>query len=279
MSYRNKSAVLFIMILLSCLQPFFSLAQKAFTHADTLRGSITPERSWWDVQRYDVKVTPDFNSKTIIGENEMTYLVTKDNKNTDMQIDLQVPLVIDSVVLNNGAHLAYTNEGNVWYLKMPRQKKGSVQSVQLFYSGKVHEAIRHGLDNDVLFRNILRGLNKKFYHQTVTTQQIEHYMSQQAGFDYQKVFDQYLRNLEIPDLEYYFSNDKQTLNYRYTNCVTGFNLPLTLKNEQAKVRIVPSGQWQQYKLKENEAPLFEKKFIEMFYYIDAKPVSKPISAS
>jgi aminopeptidase N len=142
MSYRNKSAVLFIMILLSCSQPFLSLAQKAFTHADTLRGSITPERAWWDVQRYDVKVTPDFNSKTITGENQMTYLVTKDNRNTDMQIDLQVPLVIDSAVLNNGAHLAYTNEGNVWYLKMPRQKKGSVQSVQLFYSGKVHEAIR-----------------------------------------------------------------------------------------------------------------------------------------
>jgi hypothetical protein len=74
MSYRNKSDVLFIMILLSCLQPFFSLAQKAFTHADTLRGSITLERAWWDVQRYDVKVTPDFNSKTIIGENELIAL-------------------------------------------------------------------------------------------------------------------------------------------------------------------------------------------------------------
>ncbi|WP_394767404.1 hypothetical protein [Ferruginibacter sp.] len=43
--------------------PELSLGQKIFTHADTLRGSITPERAWWDVQRYDVSVTPDFNSR------------------------------------------------------------------------------------------------------------------------------------------------------------------------------------------------------------------------
>lgn len=118
--------------------PELSLGQKIFTHADTLRGSITPERAWWDVQRYDVSVTPDFNLKAIIGENKMTYRVTKDNHETRMQIDLQVPLAIDSAILNNGDHLTYSNEGNVWYLKMPDQKKGNTYSVQLFYSGKVH---------------------------------------------------------------------------------------------------------------------------------------------
>ena len=90
MLFRSKTVFFIIMIMLLCMQPHFLFAQKTFTHADTLRGSITPERAWWDVQRYDLKVTPDFNSKTIVGENKMTYLVTKDNKNTRMQIDLQV---------------------------------------------------------------------------------------------------------------------------------------------------------------------------------------------
>ncbi|HKB45279.1 MAG TPA: hypothetical protein VKC90_12850, partial [Chitinophagaceae bacterium] len=31
-----------------------------FTHQDTLRGSITPERAWWDVLRYDLSITPDY---------------------------------------------------------------------------------------------------------------------------------------------------------------------------------------------------------------------------
>ncbi|WP_301923304.1 hypothetical protein [Ferruginibacter sp.] len=140
--------------------------------------------------------------------------------------------------------------------------------------GNMLHAIRHSMDNDVLFRNILRGLNKDFYHQTVTSKQVEQYISRHAGFNYQKVFNQYLRNLEIPSFEYYFSNDGRTVNYRYQNCIDGFNLPLSLNNEKAKVRIVPSKKWQHKKLKMDEKPLFEKEFITFNYYIKVKPVNK-----
>ena len=140
--------------------------------------------------------------------------------------------------------------------------------------GNMLHAIRHSMDNDVLFRNILRGLNKDFYHQTVTSKQVEQYISRHAGFNYQKVFNQYLRNLEIPSFEYYFSNDGRTVNYRYQNCIDGFNLPLSLNNEKAKVRIVPSKKWQHKKLKMDEKPLFEKEFIAFNYYIKVKPVNK-----
>ncbi|MEO2129150.1 MAG: M1 family peptidase, partial [Christiangramia sp.] len=44
-----------------------------YTHADTLRGSITPERAWWDVMRYDISVTPDFDKKYTAGYNNITY--------------------------------------------------------------------------------------------------------------------------------------------------------------------------------------------------------------
>ena len=518
--------IFIIAIVFASLLPELSFGQKTYTHADTLQGSITSERAWGYVQRYDVTVTQEFNSKAIVGENRITYLVTKDNHNIRMQIDLQEPLAIDRAVLNNGDHLTYSNEENVWYLKMSGQKKGTTHSVQVFYSDKVHEAIRppcdggwmwakdslgrpwmtvacqilgasvwypckdyqsdepdkgasltitvpdtmtavangriqftknngdgtattkwavvnpisnyclipyigkyvnfselykgekgdltlnywvldynlakaknympdkvhkmlasceywlgpypfyedgyqlidashsgmehqsavsygngyksgyrgkdllgigwglkfdfiilhesghewfgnnittnhladtwvhegftnysetlfteyhigkkagneynfgirsgianraliipaynvnaqgsrdmypkasnmlhdirHGLDNDVLFRSILLGLNKDFYHQTVTLKQVEEYISRHTGFNYEKVFDQYLRNLEIPSFEYYFSNDSSTVNYRHQNCVDGFNLPLNLNNEKTKERIVPS---------------------------------------
>jgi hypothetical protein len=52
-------------------------AKKVFTHADTVRGSITPERAWWDVMRYDITTKPDFKKKTAAGKNLITYKVVK----------------------------------------------------------------------------------------------------------------------------------------------------------------------------------------------------------
>jgi aminopeptidase N len=542
---------------------FFCQAQpsqkpKVFTYADTLRGSITPERAWWNVLRYDITVKPDYNSKTITGKNEITYTVVKANKLAMMQIDLKAPLVIDSIVINNRNKISFSQEGDVWHVKIPAQQKSSEHTIGIFYSGKVHEAIRppwdggwtwakdslgrpwmtvtcqglgasiwypckdhqsdepdkgasltmivpdtlvaiangrlqsrkdnndgtatwkwavvnpvsnyciipyigkyvnfkeeyngekgkldlnywvldynldkaktymppevhnmlkafehwfgpypfyedgyqlietshtgmehqsavsygnwykpgyrgrdgsgtgwgmkwdfiiihesghewfgnnittndladmwvhegftnysetlfidyifgkdaanaynagirrgirndrpvvapynvndqgsgdmypkpsnmlhairHGLDNDELFRRMLRGLNKTFYHKTVTTQQVEKYISRTAKFNYHKVFDQYLRTTQIPVFEYFFSVDKLKLFYRYSNCVKGFNLPLLLKNDVARVKIIPSQEWKFIVVKENEIPLFDKQAIEKMYYVTAKPV-------
>jgi len=536
---------------------------KIFTHADTLLGSITPEREWWNVLRYDITVKPDYISKSIVGQNNITYGVLKDNKNTMMQIDMKAPLVIDSIVLNSQTRLNYTQEGSVWHVAVPAQKKSSTHSMQIFYSGKVHEAIRppwdggwtwtqdslgrpwmtvtcqglgasiwypckdhqsdepdkgasltmivpdtlvaiangrlqfsknnndgtttykwavvnpisnyciipyigkyvnfkevyngekgpldvnywvldynlekakaymptevhnmlksfeywfgpypfyedgyklvetshtgmehqsavsygnwykpgyrgrdgsgtgwgmkwdfiiihesghewfgnnittddladmwvhegftnysetlfidhifgkeaadaynagirrgirndrpvvakynvndqgsgdmypkpgnmlhairHGLDNDELFRSILRGINKTFYHKTVTSRQIENYISQKAKYDYSKVFDQYLRTVQVPSLEISLTADKQKVFYRYVNCVPGFNLPLTLKSGDTKLKIIPTPEWKGLGLKDNEASLFEKLAIEKMYYVTVVPVENPVS--
>ena len=135
-------------------------------------------------------------------------------------------------------------------------------------------AIRHGLDNDSLFRQLLRGLNKTFYHQTVTTQQIENYISQNTHYDYSKVFDQYLRTTQIPGLEFYLDKDNNSVTYRWVNCVSGFNLPLVLKNDSAKIKIIPSESWKKQALKNNEAALFDTSAIVKMYYISAVQVQR-----
>ena len=86
--------------------------------------------------------------------------------------------------------------------------------------------IRHAINNDSLFRSILIGLNQQFYHQTVTTEQVENYISIRAGFGFQKVFDQYLRTIQIPVLNYSYNEKEKIFTYEYKDCVTGFNLPL-----------------------------------------------------
>ncbi len=545
-----------------------------YTHADTLRGKIGPERAWWNVLRYDLTVKPDYTAKTISGTNIITYVTTKANGKTQMQIDLKDPLLIDSVILHTGKidtaakemfqnkggqKLTYTHEGNVWHVQLPEQLKSTTHQISIWYHGQVHEAIkppwdggwsfkqdslgrpwmtvtcqgavgasvwypckdhqsdepdkgasltmivpdtlvavangrlqfkkengdstttykwavvnpisnyclipyigkyvnfnevydgekgkldlgywvldynlekakaympnevhlmlksfeywmgpypfyedsyklidaphsgmehqsavaygnhyrpgyggrddsgtgwgmkwdfiivhesghewfgnnittkdladmwvhegftnysetlyteyrfgeaagnaynagirqrirndvpiipaydvnaqgsgdmypkasnmihaiRHSIGNDNVFRQILRGLGTTFYHQTVTTKQIEDYISKASGYNYGKVFDQYLRSTQIPNLQFYFSQDHKTLYYRWTNCVKGFDLPLMLKDDSAIFKITPGEEWKSTQLSEKQASLFNKDAIIAMYYITADEV-------
>ena len=100
-------------------------------------------------------------------------------------------------------------------------------SGDMYYKGgNMLHTIRHMINDDEIFRTILRGLNSKFYHSVVTTKQIESYMSEQSGKDLSKIFDQYLRTTMIPVLEYKSTGDN--MYYRWTNCVEGFNMPVKL---------------------------------------------------
>lgn len=556
---RNKSIIgkCFIVFIFCLVLSAFAKAQEAsvktFTHADTLRGSITPQRIWWDVLKYDITIQPDYENKTSEGKNTITYKVVSDNYPPVMQIDLQQPLQIDSIVLNGSIKSNFTKEGNAWFAQLPKQKKNAVSQVNIFFHGKPHEAIRapwdggwtftkdslgrpwmtvtcqglgasvwypckdhqsdepdngatlsiivpdtlvavangrlhsktnngngtttykwgvvnpinnydiipyigkyvnfsetyngekgkldlnywvldynegkakqympnevhnmlkafeywfgpypfyedgyklidvphngmehqsavaygnlykpgyrqrdvsgtgwgmewdfiivhesghewfgnnitskdiadmwihegftnysetlfveymygkeaaneynagsrksikndrpviahygvneegsgdmyskcgnmlhtirHSINNDSLFRQILKGLNTTFYHQTVTTRQVEDYISQQAGFNYNKVFDQYLTTTQIPTLQLKFSSNNKKVSYRWTNCVKGFNLPLVLKNDETEIKIWPTENWKNTDVKDNQAMLFQKDAIEKMYYI------------
>ncbi len=116
-------------------------------------------------------------------------------------------------------------------------------SGDMYYKGaNMLHTIRTLIDDDEKWRQILRGLNKVFYHQTVTTQQIENYITQQSGLDLTKVFDQYLRTVKIPVFEYKIVDNK--LSYRWNNVITNFNMPVNiLVNEKLK-RLKPTENWQ-----------------------------------
>jgi len=134
--------------------------------------------------------------------------------------------------------------------------------------GNLLHSIRHSINDDELFRSILRGLNKDFYHQTVTSAQVEAYISKHAKYDYSKVFDQYLRTTSVPTLEFYV--EKGNLFYRWQGAVAGFNLPLVLKKEGVPtLKIVPAEKWQRLKLKSGQDALATAEGFESMYYIKA----------
>ena len=82
-----------------------------FTRQDSLRGSITKERAWWDLITYhlDIKVNPV--DSTITGSNTIEYKVLQEYNS--IQIDLQKPLEIYKVI-QDGKELKYKREGNAF---------------------------------------------------------------------------------------------------------------------------------------------------------------------
>ena len=132
-------------------------------------------------------------------------------------------------------------------------------SGDMYYKGaNMLHTIRQVINDDKKFIQILRGLNKDFYHQTVTTQQIENYISTQSGIDFSSVFDQYLRTTKIPTLEY--SQSGNLLKFRYQNAVEKLKLPIQINGNQ---EISPTEAWQTITLK-TDAPVF----FDPNYYID-----------
>ena len=106
--------------------------------------------------------------------------------------------------------------------------------------------LRQIADDDEKWRQILRGLNRDFYHQTVSTIQIENYISKKMGIDLKPFFNQYLRDTRIPTLEYILKN--KVLKFRWINVVDNFDMPIELIVEGNSKRIFPTQEWKEYYL-------------------------------
>jgi aminopeptidase N len=105
-----------------------------FTRQDTLRGSITPERAWWDLLYYHLDINVNPVDSTIHGTNTVTYRVLKSS--SVMQIDLQEPLKLTSAVQDHKT-LNFIREGSVYWIKLEgEQERGKVLSVVLSYGGR-----------------------------------------------------------------------------------------------------------------------------------------------
>jgi aminopeptidase N len=98
--------------------------------------------------------------------------------------------------------------------------------------------IRTIINDDQKWRDILNGMNRNFYNQTVTYDQIVNYFSKESGKNLAPVFDQYLKFKELPILE--FMNKDGKLFCRWISNVTGFNMPVMVKVDGGEYQISPS---------------------------------------
>jgi aminopeptidase N len=146
------------------------LHQKSkFTHQDTLRGSITPERAWWNVVSYNIYVAPDYKTKTIKGWNQIGFDVNSDGKNKKMQIDLQEPMLIDSIIFNNKPVKKFSRNGNIYIVDfenfnfvaaktaLQRHNPVTLHSIKIYFQGKPREAVNPPWDGGWIFAKDAKG--------------------------------------------------------------------------------------------------------------------------
>ena len=130
--------------------------------------------------------------------------------------------------------------------------------------------LRHSLDNDSLFRQILINLNKQFYHKTVNSVDVENFISTSAGFNFNKFFDQYLRTTQIPTFVYQYDEKEKILTYQWKNCIVGFNLPISINYKGKKYQLSPMDYIPQKKLiTQTDFDIKEfTKLINRWYYVN-----------
>ena len=117
-------------------------------------------------------------------------------------------------------------------------------SHDMYYKGaNMLHTLRQIVDNDEKWRTVLRGMNRKFYHQTVTTRQVEKYLGDATGMNLVPFFNQYLRSARIPVFEY--ALHKNVLTYRWNNCVDDFRMPVKILTGNTTSWLYPTTFWKQ----------------------------------
>ena len=138
-------------------------AQPLVNEADVLRGSLNENRDWFDIKRYVIDVTPNYEAKSIVGVVSWKALAVKPSK--QIQIDLQTPMVIDSILLwpnvndgMNAVRLEFTRSNNIAIAQIEKQiPKGKQFGLTIFYHGVPKEAIRPPWDGGWIWKKDSNG--------------------------------------------------------------------------------------------------------------------------
>lgn len=137
-------------------------------------------------------------------------------------------------------------------------------SGDMYYKGsQIVNMIRHFLNDDEKFRSLLRAINQTYYHQTVSSAELEEFISKFTNINLAPFFNQYLRTTQIPQLEYKITKNK--IEFRFSNCIKDFTMPLKISADKERI-ITPTTQWQTLML---NTPIKQLK-VDRNMYIDVK---------
>ena len=124
----------------------------------------------------------------------------------------------------------------------PYNVRQNGSKLDMYYKGaNILHTLRQLLEDDTKWRNILRGLNSQFRHKTVSSKQVEDYISEKSGIDLTEFWQQYLRTVMIPKLEYKLEGKE--VRFRYTEIIEKFDMPVMVLVNGKEEWIFPKAEW------------------------------------
>jgi hypothetical protein len=125
------------------------------TRADSLRGTLTPVRTCYDVTYYHLNTRINPADRTIKGYNDIQFRVVSPTRR--IQVDLFDNLKVDNITWK-GATLPYTREANAVFIDFPEElKAGATETIRFGYSGKPREAINPPWDGGLSWKKDSKG--------------------------------------------------------------------------------------------------------------------------
>lgn len=109
-------------------------------------------------------------------------------------------------------------------------------------AGAMVHMIRRIIDNDSLFRQMLRGMNSRFRHQIVSAQDIRSYINKFSGRIFDKVFDQYLLMKDLPVLAFRQEADGR-IQAQWQGVIKNFDMPVFIDVGEKDLWIYPTEKW------------------------------------
>jgi len=132
-----------------------SASAQTFTRRDSLQGGLRPERTSFDVQRYDLNIKVDPGKKFISGYNDITFKVVENT--AKIQLDLFENMTIDSIAVK-GNTVKYKRDNDAVFITFSEPlKKGSEEKLRFYYSGNPLIAKNAPWDGGFVFSNDADG--------------------------------------------------------------------------------------------------------------------------
>jgi aminopeptidase N len=145
--------LLSIFLLIAAFQ--IGLAQQATTRKDSLQGGLRPERTSYNVLRYDLNIKINIEEKSIVGYNDITFKVIENTNK--IQVDLFENMKVDSIIFNT-KKLDYKREFNAVFIDFPNEiKKGRDEKITFYYSGNPIIAKNAPWDGGFVFKKDKQG--------------------------------------------------------------------------------------------------------------------------
>jgi len=115
---------------------------------------------------------------------------------------------------------------------------------QYFKGALMLNTLRSVVDNDAAWRKLLHDLYQHFKYQNILTEDIVAYCNQHTGMNLTPIFNQYLRQAQIPRLELLFGEAPGMVMYKWRADEEDFAMPIRVGTPDHWQIIHPTMKWQ-----------------------------------